>query len=190
MVRPSPNMWFPNTNLDYILSNIDKSRAALGRPIDLWQLHHPPDDKKHPGRLEEIYRAVKAKVDDGTIRHVGVCNANITQIQRILKIVPLVTVQNVYSLYERKDERNGVIDLCREHGIVYLAHGPLGGTASRRGRKNLNTDFPLLAAMVTIHHRTSQHAHTLTTCTHPHTLSTALTTYTHPPNMPHKMHTH
>jgi|CXWL01.1.fsa_nt_gi aryl-alcohol dehydrogenase-like predicted oxidoreductase len=125
MLRPG-GMWVRFGKPDHIRRTIRESFEALGgdRPIPLWQYHQP--DHNYP--LEETLGAVKEAVDAGLIRHVGVSNFTVPQIERARRIVDIVSVQNEYSLWCREVERNGLLEYCEREGLTLLAWRPLGGT--------------------------------------------------------------
>jgi pyridoxine 4-dehydrogenase len=89
--------------------------------IGLYYLHRV--DPKTP--LEESVGAIKEHVDAGRIKHVGLSEVGIEQIERARRIVPIVAVQNHYNLSERKHE--AVVDHCAREGIVFVPFFPLGG---------------------------------------------------------------
>jgi pyridoxine 4-dehydrogenase len=89
--------------------------------IPLYYLHRV--DPETP--LEESLAAIKEYQDSGKIRHVGVSNVGIEQIERARQVGPLVAVQNQYNLSERKHEE--VVDYCAREGIVFLPYFPLRG---------------------------------------------------------------
>jgi len=97
----------------------DSLRLLRVERIDLYQLHRP--DPQVPlvesvGTLSELRR-------EGKVRHVGLSNVTIAQIEEALGIVPIASVQNRYNLVERADDP--VVDYCAERGIAYLPWGPL-----------------------------------------------------------------
>src|SRR5205807_4081101 len=89
--------------------------------IDLYYLHRV--DPETP--LEESLGAIKEYRDRGKIRHVGISEVGIEQIERARKVVPIVAVQNQYNLSERKYE--AVVDYCASEGIVFVPFFPLRG---------------------------------------------------------------
>jgi aryl-alcohol dehydrogenase-like predicted oxidoreductase len=103
--------------------------------IDLYYLHRV--DPETP--LEESLGAIAASRDRGQIRHVGLSEVGIDQLERGRQVVPIAAVQNRYSLAERTHEE--VVDHCAEQGIVFVPFFPLRGTdtpvvveiAARRG---------------------------------------------------------
>jgi aryl-alcohol dehydrogenase-like predicted oxidoreductase len=93
--------------------------------IGLYYLH-----RVDPGTpLEESLGAIKEYRDSGTIRHVGLSNVGIDQIERAREVVPIAAVQNHYNLSERRYDE--VIDYCAGEGIVFLPYFPLRGGGSR-----------------------------------------------------------
>jgi aryl-alcohol dehydrogenase-like predicted oxidoreductase len=93
--------------------------------IDLYYLHRV--DPQTP--LEESLGAIAAYRDRGRIRHVGLSEVGIEQLERGRQVVPIAAVQNRYNLAERTHEE--VVDHCAEQGIVFVPFFPLHGLDSR-----------------------------------------------------------
>jgi pyridoxine 4-dehydrogenase len=93
-------------------------RLKLER-IDLYQLHRP--DPAVP--LADSVGALAQLREEGKIRHVGLSNVRLAQLEEARGIVPIATVQNRYNLLERADD--ALLDYCAQHGIAYLPWGPL-----------------------------------------------------------------
>jgi len=89
--------------------------------IYLYYLHRV--DPETP--IEESLSAIKDYRDRGKVRHVGISNVGIEQIERARRVVPIVAVQNQYNLSERKSE--AVVDYCAAEGIVFVPFFPLRG---------------------------------------------------------------
>jgi len=89
--------------------------------IGLYYLHRV--DPETP--LEESIGAIKAYVDRGAIRHVGVSDVNVEQIERARAVVPIAAVQNRYSVTERGGD--DVVDFCEREGIAFVPYFPLRG---------------------------------------------------------------
>ncbi|MGH8634836.1 MAG: aldo/keto reductase, partial [Burkholderiales bacterium] len=88
--------------------------------IDLYQLHAP--DPRVPysesiGTLAELRRA-------GKIRHLGVSNVSVKQLEEARRIAPIVSVQNEYHIENR--ESDGVLAACEKAGIAFIPWYPLG----------------------------------------------------------------
>jgi aryl-alcohol dehydrogenase-like predicted oxidoreductase len=94
-------------------------RLRLER-IDVYQLHAP--DPKVP--FEESVGALKELRDEGKIRHVGLSNVDTDHLARARELVPVVSVQNRYSVGDRASE--GVLEVCERDGLAFLPWYPLG----------------------------------------------------------------
>ena len=104
-------------------AQIDESLRRLRTDtIDLYYLHRV--DPETP--LEESLEAIAAYRDRGQIRHVGLSEVGIEQLERGRQVVPIAAVQNRYSLAERTREE--VVDHCAEQGIAFVPFFPLRDT--------------------------------------------------------------
>jgi pyridoxine 4-dehydrogenase len=102
-------------------------RLQLER-IDLYQLHSP--DPQVP--LEDSMGALKELQDEGKIRHVGVSNVSVEELERARAVVEVVTVQNRYNLTDRHSE--SVLETCERDGIGFIPWFPLAiGELARPG---------------------------------------------------------
>ena len=90
--------------------------------IPLYYLHRV--DPETP--IEESLATIKEYRDQGKIRHVGISEVDIDQIERARRVVPIAAVQNRYNLSERKYE--GVVDYCAAESIVFVPFFPLRGS--------------------------------------------------------------
>jgi pyridoxine 4-dehydrogenase len=107
---------------EVLRAQIEQSlRSLRTEAIGLYYLHRV--DPETP--LEESVGAIKACVDGGRIRHVGVSDVNMEQIERARRIVPIVAVQNRYSVAERGHD--DVVDFCQREGIAFVPYYPLRG---------------------------------------------------------------
>jgi pyridoxine 4-dehydrogenase len=103
-------------------AQIEESLRSLRTDtIALYYLHRV--DPETP--LDESLGAIKGYVDRGAIRHVGVSEVTVEQIERARRIVPIAAVQNRYNLAERGHD--GVIDFCEREGIAFVPYFPLRG---------------------------------------------------------------
>lgn len=120
-VRPGPNEWRAVGRPEYLKQAAQLSRRRLGvESIDLWQLHRI--DRRVP--RDEQFAAIRELREEGVIRHVGLSECQIEDIEVAQRFFPVTTVQNMYSLTSRRSE--GVLDYCTEHGIGFMPWGPLG----------------------------------------------------------------
>jgi pyridoxine 4-dehydrogenase len=89
--------------------------------ITLYYLHRV--DPETP--LEESLGAINEYRDGGRIRHIGISNVSIEQIERARRVAPIAAVQNHYNLSEREHEE--VVDYCEREDIVFVPYFPLQG---------------------------------------------------------------
>ena len=109
---------------DVLRDQIDESLRRLRTDsIALYYLHRV--DPETP--LEESLGVVKEYRDQGKIRHVGLSEVGIDEIERGREVVPIAAVQNHYNLGERRWE--DVIEYCEREGIVFVPFFPLRGDA-------------------------------------------------------------
>lgn len=128
-LRRPRGQWVPDGKAKSLRAACEASRRALGvEVIDLYQLHAV--DPRTP--LETSVRALAALQRDGLIRHVGLCNVTVGQIEAARDIVEIHAVQASVSPLDDETLRNGVAEYCRDHGIRLIAYRPLGG--ERAGR--------------------------------------------------------
>jgi aryl-alcohol dehydrogenase-like predicted oxidoreductase len=103
--------------------SIEGSLERLGTDhVDLYYLHRV--DPEVP--IEETVGAMGELVAEGKVRGIGLSEAAPETIRRGHATHPLSAVQTEYSLWTRDVETNGVLDLCRELGIAFVAYAPLG----------------------------------------------------------------
>lgn len=118
--RPGPGQWIPNGDPAHIKSNIEGSLQRLKTDrIDLWQLHRIDPDFPVEETLAPVAEAVKA----GKIRHVGLSEVTVEQIERAEKVLPIVSVQNLYNLGNRQWE--SVLEYTTARGIAFIPWYPL-----------------------------------------------------------------
>jgi pyridoxine 4-dehydrogenase len=118
--RPGPNQWVENGKPEHLRSACEGSlrRLRLDR-IDLYQLHRI--DPKVPA--EDQLGALKDLQAQGKIKHIGLSEVSVRQIQHAQKIVPIVSVQNRYSLSDRASEE--VLEYCEREKIGFIPWFPL-----------------------------------------------------------------
>jgi pyridoxine 4-dehydrogenase len=127
--RTGPGQWPRDAHPDRLRECCEGSlrRLRLDR-IDLYQLHAP--DPKVP--LEDSLGALKGLQEEGKIRHIGVSNVSVEELERARAVVDVVTVQNRYNLVDRHAE--DVLDACDAAGIGFIPWFPLAtGDLARPG---------------------------------------------------------
>jgi aryl-alcohol dehydrogenase-like predicted oxidoreductase len=123
-VRPGPNEWVPVGRPEYLIQQVHMSLRWLGvEQIALWQLHRI--DPNVP--RDEQFGAIKAMLDEGLIRHAGLSEVTVEEIEAAAKVFPVATVQNRYSATYRVYE--DVLDYCESRGIGFIPWYPLSGGA-------------------------------------------------------------
>jgi len=127
LTRQGPDRWAPRGDPEYLIKQARASLQALGvKQIGLWQLHRI--DPKVPALQQ--FEAVKALLDEGIIRHAGLSEVSVADIEAAAKIFPVATVQNQYNLVDRKSE--AVLTYCERNGIGFIPWFPLAAGALTR----------------------------------------------------------
>jgi aryl-alcohol dehydrogenase-like predicted oxidoreductase len=118
--RPERGDWTRNGHPQHLRAACDASLRRLRvERIDLYQLHAP--DPAVP--YEDSVGALRALRDEGKIRHVGVSNVSVEQLEQARAIVEAVTVQNRYNLTDRSSA--DVLDVCERDGLGFFPWFPL-----------------------------------------------------------------
>jgi len=126
---------------DSLLRECEGSLRRLGvDAIDLYQIHWPIPDEE----VEEGWLALAELKEQGLVRHIGVSNFSVAQLERAEAIAPVETLQPPYSLIDR-DVEPDVLPWCEEHDvgvIVYspMASGMLTGRMTRERIEGLPAD--------------------------------------------------
>jgi pyridoxine 4-dehydrogenase len=120
LLRTGPDEWpvlgFP----PYLRQEVEMSLRRLGvERLDLFQLHRI--DTKFP--LEDQIGELVALKQEGKIRHIGLSEVDVEQLQAAQKITPIVSVQNMYNLTARTAEP--VLEACEAKGIAFIPWFPL-----------------------------------------------------------------
>jgi pyridoxine 4-dehydrogenase len=127
--RPGPDEWRENGSPAYLRQQCEGSLRRLGvERIDLFQLHRI-DPKVDADEQFELLLALRT---EGKVREVGLSQVSVEQIEAARRVVPIVSVQNLYNIAQRDD--NDVVDYCEQNGIGFIPWFPLGsGKASAPG---------------------------------------------------------
>jgi len=120
IVRPAKEKWERDGRPAHLRAACEASlkRLRLER-IDLYQLH--AIDPKVP--LEESMGEIARLQKEGKIRHVGVSNFDVDELERARKIVPVVSVQNRYNVSDRSSDP--VLAACERDGLAFIPWSPL-----------------------------------------------------------------
>jgi aryl-alcohol dehydrogenase-like predicted oxidoreductase len=147
LVRPKPSRWDEDGRPEKLKQDLEGSLKRLKLDcLHLWQLHAP--DPKVP--LEESLGAMVEAQRAGKVRHIGVSNFDVKELERARKVANVVSVQNRYSLADRSSE--DVLARCEKLGIAFLPWYPLGdGSALKLSRvKSLSRKIAATPAQVAI----------------------------------------
>jgi pyridoxine 4-dehydrogenase len=127
--RPGPDEWEPDGRPEYLRERCEGSlrRLKLER-IELFQLHRI-DPKVS---LEDQIGVLVAMQNEGKIRHIGLSEVSVEQIKAVQRLTPIATVQNLYTLVERRSE--DALNYCTREGIGFIPWFPLAtGTLAKAG---------------------------------------------------------
>ena len=129
LLRTGPGVWVPCGRPDYLRQECELSLRRLGQDsIDLFQLHRI--DATVPA--DEQFGLLKALLDEGKVRAVGLSEVSVNEIVAARKIVPISTVQNLYNVTNRQSE--DVLNYCESEGIGFIPWFPVAsGDLARPG---------------------------------------------------------
>lgn len=133
LTRHGPDIWQPVGRPEYLRQCVLMSLRRLRvERLDLWQLHRI--DPRVP--RDEQFDVMREMRDEGLIRHLGLSEVGVEEVEAASAVFPVATVQNLYNLANRRSE--DVLRYCEEHGIGFipwfpLDAGRLAGTGSAVG---------------------------------------------------------
>ncbi|HEY6844559.1 MAG TPA: aldo/keto reductase [Thermoanaerobaculia bacterium] len=119
--RPGPGKWVENGRPEKLRKDLEGSlrRLRLDR-IELWQLHRIDPDVPE----EDQFGIIREFQSEGKIRHAGLSEVTIDQIERARKFFPVVSVQNRYNMKDRKWD--DVVGYCEREKIGFIPWYPIG----------------------------------------------------------------
>ena len=129
LTRTGPQQWHPVGRPEYLQQCVELSlrRLKLER-IDLWQLHRI--DSKVP--VEQSLEPIAKLQQEGKIRHIGLSEVKPAEIEQVLKIVKVVSVQNQYNIGDRQHE--DTLQFCEKHNIAFIPWFPVAaGKLAKEG---------------------------------------------------------
>ncbi len=154
LTRQGPDQWAPVGRPEYLAQEVEMSLRYLKlEALPLWQLHRI--DPKVP--VEESLEPIKKLQKAGKIRHIGLSEVKVPEIERVRKFVPIVSVQNEYNLADRKHEE--VLQYCEKNNIAFIPWFPVaagkltqpGGRLDKAAKKHGATVGQLSIAWL-LHH--------------------------------------
>src|ERR1700712_4798665 len=131
LTRQGPDRWLPVGRPEYLQQQVEMSLRLLKTDvIDLWQLHRI--DPKVP--VEESLAPIAKFQKQGKIRHIGLSEVKPDEIERVRKIVNVVSVQNQYNVGQRQHE--DVLEYCEKNNIAFIPWFPVAaGKLAQPGGK-------------------------------------------------------
>jgi len=129
LTRSGPSVWEQVGRPEYLRQCVEMSLRRLGvEQIALWQLHRI--DGQVP--VEDSLGAIKELQDAGKIKHVGLSQVSVAELEQARKVVEVVSVQNLYNLADRSSE--DVLDYCEKESIGFIPWFPVAsGELARPG---------------------------------------------------------
>jgi pyridoxine 4-dehydrogenase len=133
--KPAPDNIQADSRPESLRKSVEASlkRLKLER-IDLYQLHRP--DRK-VSFVESIGALAQLK-QVGKIRHIGISNVTLEQIEEARKIVDIASVQNRLSITDRSNQNT--LDYCTQNNIAFIPYGSLGAHPLKRGAPLANAE--------------------------------------------------
>jgi pyridoxine 4-dehydrogenase len=122
LVRTGPGEWKPLGRPEYLRQEVEMSLRRLGLDhIGLYQLHRI--DPQVPA--EESLGELIALQGEGKIRHIGLSQVTVAQIEQARRGTAIVSVQNLYNLTSRRADPT--LEYCQREGIAFIPWFPIGG---------------------------------------------------------------
>jgi len=152
-LRPGPDKWVTNGRPEHLRRQLEGSlrRLKLER-IDLYQLHRI--DSKVPA--DEQFGALREFRQEGLVRHLGLSEVGVEEIDAARRVVPIVSVQNLYNASDRKWEP--VVEYSEREGLAFIPWFPLsagdieeGGPLDRVARRHGVTVYQAALAWLLAH---------------------------------------
>ncbi|SDO71581.1 aldo/keto reductase [Geodermatophilus sp. DSM 45219] len=120
LTRQGPGIWTPVGRPAYLKQQVELSLRTLRQErIDLIQLHRI--DAEVP--LADQLGAFKELQDEGKVRHIGVSEVSVAELEQAREVVEIVSVQNLYNLTNRQSQE--VLDYATAHGIGFIPWFPI-----------------------------------------------------------------
>lgn len=124
--RDDEGNWIPSTTPESLTKQVHDNLGRLGvDALDVVNLRMGGFDAPEPGSIATEFEALVALQKEGLIKHLGLSTVNAEQIAEAQSIAPIVTVQNLYNIANRRDD--ALIDSLAAQGVSYVPYFPLGG---------------------------------------------------------------
>lgn len=124
-LRRPGGAWTVDSSPEYLVESVERSLRNQGvETLDLVSLYAP--DNRVP--YEDSVGALAKLQQEGKIKYVGLCNAELSHLKTAEAITKIQAVQNRWHPQAREIEKNGVLEHCTSGGIAFIAYAPFGGT--------------------------------------------------------------
>ncbi|MDF2710537.1 MAG: ydbC 3 [Nonomuraea muscovyensis] len=129
LVRTGPDQWLPVGRPEYLRQEAEMSLRRLGvERLDLWQLHRVDPAVPLADQLGVFTELQK----EGKVRHIGLSEVSVEEIEQARRHAEIVTVQNLYNLTNRQSE--AVLEHCEAEGMGFIPWFPIAtGELARPG---------------------------------------------------------
>jgi aryl-alcohol dehydrogenase-like predicted oxidoreductase len=118
--RPGPGLWQPNGRPEYLRQQAELSLRNLGvERIDLYQLHRIDPTVPVEESLGELTRLQQ----EGKVRHIGLSQVSVAELEQAREAAEIVSVQNLYNLADRTSE--DVLDYCEAENLAFIPWFPI-----------------------------------------------------------------
>ncbi|MFL5492860.1 MAG: aldo/keto reductase [Gemmatimonadales bacterium] len=146
--RPGPGRWLENGRPEHLRRQLHGSLRRLRRErIDLYQLHRI--DPNVPA--DEQFEALREFRREGLVRHIGLSEVTMQDVERARRFVPVVSVQNRYNVSDRKWD--DLVDYCEREALAFIPWFPLSagrldeqGPLARAARRHGATVYQIALA--------------------------------------------
>lgn len=123
-LRRPKGAWTVDGSPAWLRASCEKSLQDLSAErITLYQLHAVDPQVGLRESLGELIRLRQ----EGKILHIGLSNVSTEELELALRLAPIASVQNRCNPFEKRDFKNGLVELCAQRGITYIPHSPVGG---------------------------------------------------------------
>jgi pyridoxine 4-dehydrogenase len=124
--RPADGSWVPALAREELINAVHENLEHLGLDaLDVVNLRTTAFDTPTDDSLAEPFSVLAELQEAGLIRHLGLSGVSSAQLSEVQAIAPVVTVQNLYNLANRRHDE--LVDLCAREGIAFAPFFPLGG---------------------------------------------------------------
>ncbi|MDX6264166.1 MAG: pyridoxine 4-dehydrogenase [Kribbellaceae bacterium] len=124
--RGADASWIPTQEPEDLKAQVRENLEHLGLDsLDVVNLRAPGHEEVSDDSIASAFTALAELQQEGLIKHLGLSGVSDAQLTEAQAIAPVVTVQNLYNLANRRDD--ALVDRCAAEGIAYASFFPLGG---------------------------------------------------------------